>query len=196
MLTNFGDSLKKLRTDSQMSQQQLADQLFVDRSTITNWELGRRVPDTATIVKIAEIFSVEVSDLIDGDLIEPPYIMMADDERIILTGSVPILKQLLPHADIKGFTSPAEALRHAKKSRVDLAMVDIEMGRISGLELCRQLLEINPKTNVIFLTAFMDYAYDAWSTGACGFIAKPLTAEKLKQALSCLRYPIRGIEAS
>lgn len=48
-----------------MSQQQLADKLFVNRSTIANWELGRRVPDATIIVRIAKIFGVDVSDLLD-----------------------------------------------------------------------------------------------------------------------------------
>lgn len=61
----FADSLKKLRTDNHLSQQQLADKLFVNRSTIANWELGRRVPDATIIVRIAKIFGVDVSDLLD-----------------------------------------------------------------------------------------------------------------------------------
>ena len=61
----FADSLKKPRTDNHLSQQQLADKLFVNRSTIANWELGRRVPDATIIVRIAKIFGVDVSDLLD-----------------------------------------------------------------------------------------------------------------------------------
>ena len=70
-----------------------------------------------------------------------------------------------------------------------LAFLDIEMGKTSGLELCRTLLEINPRTNVVYLTAYSDYAMDAWSTGASGFMLKPITPEGIKAQLGSLRYP-------
>lgn len=194
---SFAESLKKLRTDSNLSQQQLADKLFVNRSTITNWELGRRVPDATTIIRLAEILHVDVSELLGtGDQTEKINIIMADDEKIILRGGLPILKKFLPDANVKGFTSPSEVLSYAKNNRIDIALLDIEMGRVSGFDLCNKLLEINPILNVIFLTAYMDYAFDAWSTKACGFLVKPLTTEKLKKTLSCLRYPIRGLKIS
>ena len=72
---------------------------------------------------------------------------------------------------------------------VELAVLDIEMGNSSGLELCRKLQEINPTTNVVFLTAYADYSLDAWKTEASGFILKPLTPDGIKEQLKKLRYP-------
>lgn len=63
---------------------------------------------------------------------------------------------------------------------------------MNGIELCRKLLELNPRTNIIYLTGYSDYAVDAWATGASGFLLKPLSDEKIKQALSMLRYPMGG----
>ena len=42
MKDSFADTLKQFRTDKKLSQQQLADMLFVERTTIANWETGRR----------------------------------------------------------------------------------------------------------------------------------------------------------
>ena len=67
------------------------------------------------------------------------------------------------------------------------------MGRISGLDVCRELLEIDPRMNVIFVTGYREYALDAWETGACGFLIKPLTVDKIRQRLSALRFPIGGL---
>jgi two-component SAPR family response regulator len=53
------------------------------------------------------------------------------------------------------------------------------------------LLEINPRTNVVFLTAYPDYSLDAWNTDACGFMVKPLTPESVREQLKKLRYPLR-----
>ena len=65
------------------------------------------------------------------------------------------------------------------------------MGNISGLDVCRELREINPHTNVVYLTAYKEYSFDAWSTGACGFMLKPLTAEGVREQLKKLRFPFR-----
>ena len=52
--------------------------------------------------------------------------------------------------------------------------------------------DLNPRTNIIHLTGYSDYAIDAWATGASGFLLKPLSNEKVKQAIGMLRYPIGG----
>ena len=81
-------------------------------------------------------------------------------------------------------------------SRLVLAFLDIELRNTTGLELCRALLDINPRTNVVYLTAYSDYALDAWSTGACGFMLKPITSDGVREQLGNLRYPFRtgGVE--
>ena len=43
---------------------------------------------------------------------------------------------------------------------------------------------------MVYLTAYPDYALDAWSTEACGFMVKPLTPESVRSALGKLRYPL------
>ena len=47
--------------------------------------------------------------------------------------------------------------------------------------------------NVVFLTAYREYALDAWDTDACGFLVKPLTVEAVRQRLSALRFPMGGL---
>ncbi|MBR5718625.1 MAG: response regulator, partial [Clostridia bacterium] len=66
--------------------------------------------------------------------------------------------------------------------------LDIEMGSVSGLDVCRELLKINPHTNVVYLTAYREYSFDAWDTGACGFMLKPIKPEDVKKQLKKLRY--------
>ena len=96
----------------------------------------------------------------------------------------------MPNATITGFIWPKEAIEYAKMNRVSLAILDIELGRSSGLDLCQTLLEINPRTNIVFLTAYPDYSLDAWKTKASGFMLKPLTQENVKDQLKKLRYPL------
>jgi two-component SAPR family response regulator len=96
----------------------------------------------------------------------------------------------MPDASIVGFTKPSEALEFSRNNNVALAFLDIELGKSSGLDLCRKLLDINPLTNVVFLTAYIDYSFDAWDTGACGFLMKPLTVESVQKQLTRLRHPL------
>ena len=85
---------------------------------------------------------------------------------------------------------PSEALEFAKKNKISLAFLDIELGKTNGLDLCKKFLEINPRTNIIFLTAYVEYSFEAWSTGASGYLLKPITVENLKAQLKNLRYPL------
>ena len=73
-----------------------------------------------------------------------------------------------------------------------MAVLDIELGTASGLDLCHTLIEINPQTNIVFLTAYPDYSLDAWKTEASGFMLKPLIKENVEEQLKKLRYPFSG----
>ena len=188
----FGETLKKLRTQKGMSQQELADKVFVTRSTVARWETGSRMPDARTITLLADCLGINVDILLNSEVKpdENPTVIWVEDIKTILKGGIPVIERTIPGAKVIGFTRPAEALEYAKEHRVALAILDVELGATSGLDLCRKLLEINPRTNVIYLTAYVDYSFDAWSTGASGFMLKPLTEESLKEQLAQLRYPI------
>ena len=192
MTTNlFSQALKSLRVERGITQTELAERMYVTRSTINRWENGSRLPDNMMIVKLSEALDVDINILLNAtvDSTEAPNVILVDDNEIILKGGLPILEEALPNALVFGFTRPSEAVECAKANRIAMAFLDIEMGKTSGLDLCHTLLEINPRTNVVYLTAYVGYAFDAWSTGACGFMRKPLTAEGVKNQLTQLRYP-------
>ena len=193
MAKSFGETVRRLRIESGLSQQQLADRLHVGRPSVANWEVGRRMPDVATVALIAETLGVDTAALLaaaeesDG----APNVLLVDDSPIVLKGGLPILRQALPGANVVGFTKRQEAVEYFKQNPVALAFLDIEMGRVSGLDVCRELLQVNPRTNVIYLTAYREYSFDAWATGACGYLLKPITVDAVRKILASLRYPIR-----
>ena len=196
MSREFSEAIKQLRTDKGISQAQLAEQVFVTRSTIARWENGSRLPDTVMISRLARSLGVD-SVRLYGLLSEEekmPNIIMLDDESIILTGGLPVLEEVFPDAIVTGFTKPSEAIEYARSNRVSLAFLDIEMGPVSGMEICRELKQIDPDTNVIFLTAYADYSLNAWDTGASGFLLKPVTAEGIRKQLERLKYPMGGAQ--
>ena len=187
----FANNLKKFRTAKGLSQQELAEKIFVTRSTVARWENGTRLPDALMLSRLSKILETDVNSLIFSAKTEKfPNIIMVDDRKIFLAGALPILEEVFPTAIITGFTRPSEAIEFAKINLISLAFLDIEMGgKINGLNLCKILLKINPRTNVIFLTNYVEYSFDAWSTGASGFILKPISSEKIREILKNLRYP-------
>lgn len=194
MKVSLGEKIKRLRMKHNLSQQQFAELMFVDRSSVANWETDRRVPNLEILSHIADFFNVSVSEFISYNKTNTNNIniIMVDDEEIILNGNIDILKDFFPNAVLNGFTSSQKALKFAENNKVDLAFLDIEMSGTNGIELCKKLLGLNPRTNVIYLTGYSDYAIDAWTTGASGFLLKPLNYEQINQAIGMLRYPIGG----
>lgn len=194
MSTLFAETLKRLRQERGLSQYEMAERLIVTRSTVTRWESGTRLPDATMIARISKVLGANVNTLLTAAdrSDEMPNIIMVDDNRVILSDSMSVLEEVLPNALITGFIWPREAIEFARTNPVALAILDIELGKASGLDLCRALLEINPRTNVVFLTAYPDYSLDAWKTEASGFMVKPLTPEGVRSQLAKLRYPFSG----
>ena len=191
MNTLFAETLRKLRTERGLSQKQLGKQLFVYHSTIARWESGIRLPDAAMIPRLAKCLGVDANTLfyLAADSDEIPNVIMVDDNEVVLSHGLTVLGEVMPNAAVTGFTRSVEAIEYAKMNRVALAVLDIELGTASGLDLCRRLLEINPCTNIVFLTAYADYSLDAGKTEASGFMLKPLTPEGVREQLKKLRYP-------
>ena len=188
----FAETLKKLRTEKGLSQRELAERVYVTRSTVARWENGSRLPDAMMISRLSHCLGKDVTILLNvaAESDDAPHVILVDDSKIFISGALPVLEAVLPNAVITGFTRPSEAIEYAKRNRIALAYLDIELGRTtSGLDLCRTMLEINPRTNVVFLTSYVEYSFDAWSTGACGFLLKPVTPESVRAQLKNLRFP-------
>jgi len=170
---------------------QLGKKLFVNHSTIARWENGTRLPEATMIPRLSACLGVDANILfhLEEQSNESPNIILVDDNKAILSDALTVMGEILPEATITGFICPLEAIEYAKANRVAMALLEIELGTISGLDLCHTLLDINPRTNIIFLTAYADYSIDAWKTQACGFILKPLTPEAIREQLKKLRYP-------
>ena len=187
----FADTMKKLREEKGLSQNEIAKRMYVTRTAVSRWESGHRLPDAAMITRLSDVLGVDVNILISAaaQSDESPIVIMVDDNKVFLNDGMPIIEEVIPNAAVIGFTKPSEAVEYAKANRIALAFLDIEMIDVSGLDVCRKLLEINQRTNVVYLTAYRDYSFDAWDTGAIGFLVKPLTADGVKKQLKQLRYP-------
>ena len=66
----LGKQIRKHRDSLNMSQDQLAEKVFVSRQTISNWENDKSYPDIKSLVILSYVFNVSLDDLIKGDLQE------------------------------------------------------------------------------------------------------------------------------
>ncbi len=185
----FANTLRDLRDKRNISQNKLAELLNVDRSAVAHWESGDRVPSTKVMMKLAKVLDVDITVLMNEpkDAESDYLVIIVDDEAIALQGARKVVTETLPEARVATFKRCSEAIEFAKSNKVALALLDIEIGKVSGLDLSLKIHEINPATNIIFLTAFPDYALDAWTTYANGFLVKPLKKGELLQQLDTLR---------
>ena len=122
--------------------------------------------------------------------------LMVDDEPAALNVLVRAVKEAQPDAEIHSFTFSAEAMEDMIEDHFhpDVAFLDIRMPETSGLEMARRIREESPRTNVIFVTAFADYALDAMSLRSSGYLIKPVSADQVQRELDDLRYPVKRSE--
>lgn len=64
----LGEQLKTHRQKAQLSQEELADRIYVSRQTISNWENNKTYPDVNSLVLLSEVFQVSLDQLIKGDI--------------------------------------------------------------------------------------------------------------------------------
>ena len=195
MANHFGETLRRLRAEKCLSQQQVANRLHVTRSAVANWEIGHRLPNAAMISQIARVLNADAALLLAAadESHDAPNVLLVDDSPIALEGGLPVLREALPGANVVGLASPAEAVHYFKSNPVALALLDIKIGRTNGLDLCQELLHIRPNANIAYITAYPEYSLDAWNTDACGFILKPLEVEAVRKLILKLRRPVRGL---
>lgn len=80
-----------------------------------------------------------------------------------------------------------EAMAQAARVSFDIALLDIEMPGINGLELAEELASLYPHMGIAFITAYNHYAAEAFELNAVDYILKPFRAERLYKALDKLR---------
>ena len=117
-------------------------------------------------------------------------ILLVDDEDLQLLRLNNEVKKVLSDAEILSYNSSLDALKDNRNTKIDIAFLDIEMPGLNGIRLAKELKKANPQVKIIFVTAFDNYAMDAYKIHASGYLSKPVKADKIKEEIEALRYPI------
>jgi two-component SAPR family response regulator len=107
--------------------------------------------------------------------------MVVEDEQPILDLHTRLLEKYAPFQVVASVQSPIEALKEIPKLELDALLLDIEMPRMTGLELAEQLVDAGIDVPIIFSTAYSQYAVEAFRVQALDYILKPMTPNTVKQ---------------
>ena len=66
-LQKIGNFLKELRKEKNLTQEQLAETLNVSRRTVSRWETGSNMPDLDLLMEIADLYQVDLRELLNGE---------------------------------------------------------------------------------------------------------------------------------
>jgi len=109
--------------------------------------------------------------------------VIVDDEKHSVVLTEELLKKVSEKVVvIKTFTNAEKALSFLNKNKFDLLFLDIEMPIMSGFDLLEKTT--NQEFDVIFITAFNEYAIKAFSVGAISYLLKPIDTEDLEHELT------------
>lgn len=122
-------------------------------------------------------------------------VISVDDEQLLLDDFVEMLEGMDEINQVNGFTDPNEALEFVKNNDVDIAFLDIRMRGMDGITLAKKIKVVKPSLNIIFLTAYSEYAVEAMKLHASGYLMKPPTVEDVRKEISDLRNPVAENES-
>lgn len=109
------------------------------------------------------------------------HILVLDDE----VDAVMLLKRILEERGhrVFGFTDEEEAIGHARANSVDLAIIDIRLKKILGVEVLEELKKIDPNIRAMVLTGYptLQTAQKALDLGASEYLIKPIDIDEIEE---------------
>ena len=96
---------------------------------------------------------------------------------------------LTKHKEIsleKEFENPIDSLKYLQENKVDVVFLDINMPELDGMSLGKILTKLNPNIKIIFITAYRDYAVEAFEIKAFDYLLKPYSEKRITEVLNNL----------
>lgn len=123
--------------------------------------------------------------------------IIAEDEPILRAQLKAKLAKLWPELFIVADVGDGEAALEAiAEHRPTLAFLDIQMPEMTGIEVAKSLASNRElKCHIVFVTAFDQYAVDAFNTGAIDYVLKPYSDERLQAAVERLKERLTAVPA-
>ena len=114
--------------------------------------------------------------------------VVAEDETLLRDSLIALLRDAWPElAVVAACEDGGSALDAIAVHQSDVAFLDIRMPGLSGLEVAAALAEASPRTQVVFVTAYDQYAIDAFDRGALDYLLKPVAPARLAATVQRLK---------
>lgn len=120
----------------------------------------------------------------------PLALLLVDDEppaRARLRALLSDIAADLPHRIVGEAGDGVAALELLAQTQIDIALIDIRMPRMDGLELAQQLAGLPHPPAIVFVTAYDEFALKAFELAAVDYLLKPVKAARLLEALKKAR---------
>jgi two-component system, LytTR family, response regulator LytT len=111
------------------------------------------------------------------------HVLVVDDEAPALEEQAYLLRRDSRVLDVTTASSGEEALRALEKDSFDVVFLDIRMPGLDGLDVGRLIARFAQPPDIVFVTAFDDFALDAFELEATDYVLKPVRAERLAEAV-------------
>jgi len=119
--------------------------------------------------------------------------VVAEDEELLRTSLLLQLGEAWPDLRIVAECEDgADALEAIALHKPEVAFLDIRMPGLTGIEVAAALAEVSPQTQVVFVTAYDQYAIDAFEQGAVDYLLKPVARDRLQATVQRLRARMAG----
>ena len=109
--------------------------------------------------------------------------VVAEDEALLRGELVSLLRETWPGLEIIACEDGGAAVEAIDEHHPDVAFLDIRMPGLTGLEVAAAAAEASPSTQVVFVTAYNQYAIDAFDRGAVDYLLKPISRERLSETV-------------
>jgi DNA-binding NarL/FixJ family response regulator len=119
---------------------------------------------------------------------QPIRILIADDHNLVRAGIVALLKSIEGVSVIAQAGDGREALEIALRERPDIALLDIAMPKLNGMEVAARITKESPQVRVLMLSTYVneEYVLQALRAGAVGYLVKGADTPELELALKAL----------
>lgn len=118
-------------------------------------------------------------------------IVCVDDEKLALDYMSQLLKGIENVEIIGLFQNPEEGYKFVIDEQVDVVFLDIQMPGIDGLQLAELILEKKPHIHVVLVTAYDQYAVNAFEINAIDYLLKPAKVDRVEKTIDRLRNEIK-----
>ncbi|ADG83592.1 LytR/AlgR family response regulator transcription factor [Thermincola potens] len=123
-------------------------------------------------------------------------VLIADDEQYVAVYLKKIIEKVEDVKVVAIAGDGKEAVKMVEKLRPQVVCLDIDMPEMNGIAVARELAEVYPQLNFVFVTAYPDYALEAFELYSFDYILKPLDEKRIQKTIRKLKEKVSREEVS